>query len=79
MLKELKKRFGSHIYATNEATTLEESIVALLKEKNLTLTTAESCTGGMLSARLTNVPGVQKCSSRDLLPIPTVQSGNCSM
>ena len=60
MLKELKKRFGSHIYATNEATTLEESIVALLKEKNLTLTTAESCTGGMLSARLTNVPGVSE-------------------
>ena len=60
MLKELKKRFGSHIYATNEATTLEESIVALLKEKNLTLTTAESCTGGMLSARLTNVSGVSE-------------------
>ena len=60
MLKELKKRFGSHIYATDEATTLEESIVALLKEKNLTLTTAESCTGGMLSARLTNVSGVSE-------------------
>ena len=60
MLKELKKRFGSHIYATDEAMTLEESIVALLKEKNLTLTTAESCTGGMLSARLTNVSGVSE-------------------
>ena len=60
MLKELKKRFGSHIYATDEATTLEESIVALLNEKNLTLTTAESCTGGMLSARLTNVSGVSE-------------------
>ena len=34
--------------------------MALLKEKNLTLTTAESCTGGMLSARLTNVPGVSE-------------------
>ena len=42
MLKELKKRFGSHIYATNEATTLEESIVALLKEKNLTLEIEEN-------------------------------------
>ena len=31
-----------------------------LKEKNLTLTTAESCTGGMLSARLTNVSGVSE-------------------
>ena len=60
MVKELKKRFGSHIYATDEATTLEESIVELLREKNLTLTTAESCTGGMLAARLTNVSGVSE-------------------
>jgi nicotinamide-nucleotide amidase len=60
MVKELKKRFGSHIYAMDEEVTLEESIVELLKAQNLTLTTAESCTGGMLAARLTNVSGVSE-------------------
>lgn len=37
---------------------LEESVVKLLREKELTITTAESCTGGLLSGRLINVSGV---------------------
>lgn len=60
MVKELKKRFGSTIYTTDEKKTLEESVLDLLKEKNLTLSTAESCTGGMLSSRLVNVPGASE-------------------
>ncbi len=36
---------------------LEETAVSLLLEKNLTLTTAESCTGGMCASRIVNVPG----------------------
>lgn len=38
--------------------TLEEQIVALMQEKKLTLAVAESCTGGMLSSRMIDVPGV---------------------
>ena len=38
--------------------TLEEQIVALMREKNLTLAVAESCTGGMLSSRIIDVAGV---------------------
>lgn len=57
VLDELKKRFGSHIYTTDEEITLEAAVVELLKEKGMTVTTAESCTGGMLSGRLVNVPG----------------------
>jgi nicotinamide-nucleotide amidase len=56
--RELKKRFGNAVYTTDENETLEENIVALLKKHDLTLTTAESCTGGLLSGRLVNVPGV---------------------
>ena len=37
--------------------TLEEQIGALLKAQGLTLATAESCTGGLLGHRITNVPG----------------------
>lgn len=37
--------------------TLEEEIVVKLSEKGLTLTTAESCTGGLVAKRLTDVSG----------------------
>jgi nicotinamide-nucleotide amidase len=36
---------------------LPEVVAALLRERKLTLAIAESCTGGLLSARLTEVPG----------------------
>jgi PncC family amidohydrolase len=36
---------------------VEEAIGALLTQQCLTLSTAESCTGGLLSHRITNVPG----------------------
>lgn len=37
--------------------TLEEEVVSLLSEKGLTLTAAESCTGGLIAKRLTDVSG----------------------
>ena len=36
---------------------LEEEVVALLNEKGLKLTTAESCTGGLIAKRITDVSG----------------------
>ena len=39
------------------AESLEEEVGQLLRRRNLTLATAESCTGGMIMHRLTNVPG----------------------
>lgn len=58
MIKELKSRFGAFIYTTEDEVTLEKSVVDLLKANHLTVSCAESCTGGMLSARLINVAGV---------------------
>ena len=58
VIKELKSRFAEKIYTTDEAITLEETVVDLLKNNSLTVTTAESCTGGMIAARLVDVPGV---------------------
>ena len=40
--------------------TPEEEAVALLIQKNYTITTAESCTGGMIASTLINVPGVSQ-------------------
>lgn len=58
MIDEMYHRFGNAIYADKENVTLEDAVVELLKEKGMTLTTAESCTGGKLSGRIINVSGV---------------------
>ena len=58
VVKEIKKRFGKHVYTTDENVTLEEAIVKLLKKRGLTITFAESCTGGLLSGRVVGVSGV---------------------
>lgn len=60
VVKELKGRFGKHVYTTDNDVTLEKSVVDLLAANKLTACTVESCTGGMLSARLINVPGVSE-------------------
>ena len=60
VVKELKNRFGMNVYTTDKDVTLEEAVVDLLLANRLTVTTAESCTGGLLSARLINVPGVSE-------------------
>ena len=44
----------------DERVTLEDAVTALLREQELTVTTVESCTGGLLAGRLVNVPGVSE-------------------
>lgn len=57
VVKEIKNRFGDYIYSTKENETLEMAVVKLLDKYELTVTTAESCTGGLLAGRIVNVPG----------------------
>ena len=57
IVKELWTRFSSNIYTTCENETLEDTVVKLLQKHHLTLTTAESCTAGLLTGRIVNVPG----------------------
>lgn len=54
-LNELRKRAGGYIYGYDDDT-LESAVVNGLKEKKLTVATAESCTAGLLSKRITDVP-----------------------
>lgn len=60
VVKEIKARFGNSVYTTEEDTTLEKAVVDLLIANQLSVTTVESCTGGMLAARLINVSGVSQ-------------------
>lgn len=60
IVKELKSRFKENIYTTKEKETLEEKVVKLLDKYDLTLATAESCTGGLFTGKIVNVPGASK-------------------
>ncbi|MBR5337213.1 MAG: competence/damage-inducible protein A [Lachnospiraceae bacterium] len=54
---ELRKRFGKAIFTEEESETLEDVVIGMLRERGFSIATAESCTGGLISGRLINVPG----------------------
>ncbi|MGN0306456.1 MAG: competence/damage-inducible protein A [Lachnospiraceae bacterium] len=58
VVQKLKERFGTLVYTAREEVTLEQAVADLLQEKRWKIATAESCTGGMVAARLTRVAGV---------------------
>ena len=59
ILAQVKETLGDIIYGV-DTDSLENTVLNLLKEHGLTLATAESCTGGLLSKRLTDIPGASK-------------------
>ena len=54
----IKDRFGIKCYAEGEDIKIEDVVGDLLINKKLTISTAESCTGGMIAGRLINYPGI---------------------
>ena len=58
-ISKIKKTINSFVYS-EDSQTMEDIIVSLLKQKEKTLVTAESCTGGLISNRITNISGSSK-------------------
>ena len=56
LIEEIKKRLGDFVYSV-DVETLEELVVQKLAQQGKKLATAESCTGGLLAKRITDVPG----------------------
>ena len=54
--KRIEARLSKYIFAKNEET-LAGNVARRLTEKGLTLAVAESCTGGLIADRLTDIPG----------------------
>ena len=56
VIEHVRERMGSYVYGV-DTDTLEQAVIALLTEKRLTFSAAESCTGGELAKRFTDLPG----------------------
>lgn len=63
---KIKEKVGKYIYGVDDQE-LEEVIGKLLTEKGLTLAVAESCTGGLIADRITNVSGSSKYFERGIV------------
>ena len=77
---EIRQRLGTVIYGEGEAG-MEAVVGALLAERGASLAVAESCTGGGIAARISEVPGASRyflggvvayadAAKRDLLGVP---------
>jgi nicotinamide-nucleotide amidase len=52
----IRRRHADTLFST-DGSTVDEQVAAMLRERGLTIGTAESCTGGLLGGRLTELPG----------------------
>ncbi|NLH96908.1 MAG: competence/damage-inducible protein A [Clostridiaceae bacterium] len=63
MVDEIRKRLGDAVFSTDNSS-LAEVAAKLLMEKKMTISLAESCTGGLLAAKLTDIPGISAVFDR---------------
>lgn len=54
--RQARERLGDYVYGIDDQT-LEFVVVRMLAERGLTIAAAESCTGGLISHRITNIAG----------------------
>ncbi len=59
IIEEIKKRLDAYVYGV-DYNCIEEAVVGMLKEHHLKVATAESCTGGFIAKRITDVPGASE-------------------
>jgi nicotinamide-nucleotide amidase len=64
--EEIKRRVGRYLYGYDDET-VEEIVARLLFQYNKTIAVAESCTGGLLAHKLTNIPGISKQFERGVV------------
>lgn len=58
IIEEIKAVLGDYIYAEEEKDSMQSVVAKLLCDKNFTISTAESCTGGMVASSLIEYPGI---------------------
>ncbi len=66
LINEITLRLNRNIYSYNNES-LEEVVARELINRNITISLAESCTGGILSSKLTAIPGISKVLDRSIV------------
>ncbi len=66
IIKEVTEQIGSFVYSV-DIESLEELVVKELSSKNMSIAVAESCTGGLLSKRITDVSGSSQVFSTGIV------------
>ena len=66
MIGEVDKLIGDFIYSYDNEE-LADVVSRRLMEKGLTISCAESCTGGMFASALTDIPGISQCFDRGIV------------
>ena len=56
VIARVKERLGEYVYGM-DIECIEEAVLPLLKERGMTFAAAESCTGGDIARRITEIPG----------------------
>lgn len=57
---EIRRRLGNHVYGEGADNSIERVVFERLRARGETVSFAESCTGGLLAARLVGVPGASE-------------------
>jgi nicotinamide-nucleotide amidase len=65
-VEQVRGAMGLHVYST-DGRGLEEVVGAMLTERTLMIAVAESCTGGLIASRLTDVPGSSRYVERGIV------------
>jgi len=66
MVKEVKSRLDKYIYSYEDES-LEKVVSDMLIKNNLTISLAESCTGGLLASKFTSISGISKVLDRAIV------------
>lgn len=65
-IDKIKKRLGNTVYSIGDRN-MEEVVGELLIKRNISIAIAESCTGGLVSTKLTGVPGISSVFNRAII------------
>ena len=66
MIEDVNKLIGEYIYSYDDED-LVDVVGKLLLEKHITISCAESCTGGLFAAALTDIPGISEVFERGIV------------
>lgn len=75
-IEDLHHYIGDIIKGFDDEASLEEQIAELLKNNNLTVSTAESCTGGKIASKMTDIPGASAYFSGSIVSYATSTKQN---